>query len=393
MRLDHCKRLVAGLEACTVCADLEALMAALLTHIRQLFPVEVAFIWLIRDGEQLHLHRAEGVPPALASRLQLLKRTVSGERSVARQLQRQGYRRVLAAPLSRPERMLGMVAVGSRRARGSDRIEAAIFKTLVQYAGGCLERLQSSPTLESGEMHRHEATASDVEVLNEHMRLLNLFIAGMIHDLNNEMTSIGVRVELLLNRLHDQVTLQHLGAAHHAVNEAGYMIRHIQDLVSGYRERDAVMIDINQLVTDSLQIAQTTWFQDFRATGTPVDLGVELNPVPALPGRSSELRIAFLCILRHAMDTLRPGSRLVVRTGSEGTDKGQTVFISLSDDLDPSSAAEREEGIEWLLRSLDTAESQRTLQVAQAIIRNLDGRVTVRRSTAGGTTTTLLFSV
>jgi signal transduction histidine kinase len=393
MRLQHFKRLVAGLEACSVCADREALMAALLAHIGQLFPVEVAFIWLIRDGEQLHLHRTEGVPPAVASRLQRLRRTTSGERSVARRLQRQGYRRVLAAPLGRPENMLGMVAVGLRRSRRFDRIEVAIFKALVQHAGGCLERLQSSRTFEGGEMLRHEAVAGDVEVLNEQLRLLNLFIAGITHDLNNSMTAISVRVELLLNRLHDQVTLQHLGAAYHAVNEVGQMIRHIRDLVSGYGERGAALIDLNQLLTDSLQIAQSTWFQAFRATGAPVDLDVELGPVPELRGRSSELQIALLCILRHAMDTSRPGSRLVVRTWSEATDERQTVFISISDDPDRSSSAEREEGIESLLSILDTAESQRTLQAAQAIIHNLDGRVTVQRGAAGGTTMTLSFSV
>jgi signal transduction histidine kinase len=393
MQLQQIKRLVAGLEACAECTDLEALMAALVAQIRQLFPVDVAFIWLLRDGEQLHLHHAEGVPPALASRLQLLKATASGARSVARRLQRQGYRSVLAAPLGLPRRMLGMVAVGSRRSRAFGRIEAVIFRALVQYAGGCLERLQSSPTLEAREMRRQESAARDVEVLNEQMRLLKRFIAGITHDLNNAMTSISVRVELLLNRLHDQVTLQYLGAAYHAVNEAGQMIHHIQDLASGYRERGAVMLDINQLVTDSLQIAQLAWFLDFRTTHAPVDLGVELTPVPPLPGRSSELRIAFLCILRHAMDTLRPGSRLMVRTRFEGTDEGQTVFISISDESDQFSTAERQEGIELLRGIADTAESQRGLQVAQAIIRNLGGRVTVQRSAAGGTTTTLIFSV
>jgi GAF domain len=145
MRLQHLKRLVTAMEACSVCVDLEALIVALLAHIRQLFPVEVAFVWLIRDGEQLHLHHAEGVPPAVASRLQLMKRTAGGERSVARRLQRQGYRSVLAAPLGQPPRMLGMVAVGSRRARGFGRIESVILKSLVQHAGGCLERLQSPP--------------------------------------------------------------------------------------------------------------------------------------------------------------------------------------------------------------------------------------------------------
>jgi signal transduction histidine kinase len=393
MRLQHLKDYVAAIEAFSACADVDALMAALLAHTRHLFRVEVAFVWLVGDGEQLHLHQAEGIPAVVASRLRQMKISASAERSVARRLHRLAYRGVLAAPLRAPTRMLGMVAVGSQRSRRYGRIDATIFKTLVQYAGGCLERLQSSPSPEGGEMRRHETVDSDLAVQNERIRLMDIFISGIAHDLNNAMATLSGRVELLLNRLHAQVTLQHLGAAHRAIIEASHMIRHIHGLVSGHREQDAVMVDINQLVRDSLQMAQSTWFQEFRPTRVPVDLGVDLNPVPALLARSPDLRIAILSLLRHAMAALRPGSGLMVRTWSEGEDEGQTVFISIADDPGQTSTLEREEGIGVLLRQVQTSESQRALEFVQAIIRNLDGRITVQRSADGDTTTTLSFPV
>jgi hypothetical protein len=153
------------------------------------------------------------------------------------------------------------------------------------------------------------------------------------------------------------------------------------------------MVDINQLVADSIQMARSAWFQGFRQTHIPVDLGVELNPVPAFPTRPSDLRIAFLCLLCHAMDTLRPGGELMVRTSSVGEDEGQTVVVSISDDPGQSSTAVREEGIGLLLRQIHTPESQLALEFVQTIIRNLDGQITVDHSIDRGTTTTLLFSV
>ena len=69
------------------------------------------------------------------------------------------------------------------------------------------------------------------------------------------------------------------------------------------------------------------------------------------------------------------------------------VAVSFSDGSGPSSAVEREDGIGILLRQVHTSESRRALAFVQALIRNLDGRITVQRSANGGTTTALIFSV
>jgi signal transduction histidine kinase len=393
MQFQHLRHLAATMEAYSACLDVDALVAALLAHTRQLFPAEVAFVWLMGDGEQLHLHRVEGILGAVGSRLRLMKMSVSGERSVVRQLRKLGYCGVLAAPLRIPTRMVGMVAVGSQRSRRFDRIDTALFKILVQNAGSHLERLQFPSAFEVGEAQQHDAADDDLESESEGMPLLNMFISGISQDLNHTIATVSSRLELLLNRLHDRATLQLLGAAFRAINEASRLIRQIHDLASSYREHGAVMIDLNQLVCDSLQITQSAWFQEFRRTRVPIDLGADLNPVPAFAGRSSDLRIALLCLLRHAMDTRRPGGQLMVRTWSEGEDEGQTVFLSISDDPDQSFAAEQEEEIALLPGHLHTPESQRVLGVVQALIRNLDGEIMVQRSVGGGTTTTLIFSV
>jgi hypothetical protein len=170
------------------------------------------------------------------------------------------------------------------------------------------------------------------------------------------------------------------------------MIRHIHGFMSGDHEDGVVMVDINQLVRDSLQIARSTWFQGFRQRHMPIDLGADLHPVPALPSKASDLRIALLCLLRHAMDTLRPGGGLMVRTSSVGDGEGQVVMVSLSDAPGQPSTTAHEGGIGILLSQAHTPESQLALQFVQAIVHNLDGQITVERSADGGTTTTLILS-
>jgi signal transduction histidine kinase len=393
MRLQDLKHLDAAMEALTACVDVDMLLGTLFDHTRALFHMEAAFVWLIVDGDQSRLHLTAGVPASVAARLQRLKISASATRTIARRLHKLGYRAVLAAPLRVQGKMTGMVAAGSQRSRRSSRIEAAMFHLLVRYAVSTLERWQFPPTHEGEQARRTMTTHGHLEVQHERTHLLNILVSGITHDLNNAMAAISGRVELLLHRRHDQATLQHLVAAHHAIIDASQLIRHIHGFMSGDHEGGVVMVDINQLVRDSLQIARSTWFQGFRQRRVPVDLGADLQPVPAVPGRASDLRIAFLCLLRHAMDTLRPGRGVMVRTSSMGQAEGQVVVVSLSDDPCQPSTAEHEDGIGILLRQAHTLESQLALAFVQMIIRNLEGQIIVDRSTDGGTATTLIFSV
>jgi signal transduction histidine kinase len=393
MRLQDLKHLDAAMEAFAACANVDMLLGTLFAHTRDLLHMEAAFVWLTVDGEQSRLYLTEGAPTPVAARLQRLKISASGERTITRRLHKLGYHAVLAAPLRVQGKMVGMVAVGSQRPRRSSHIAAAMFRLLVRYAVRTLERWQFPPTLEGEETRRPMTIYADLDVQHERTHLLNIFISGITHDLNNAMAAISGRVELLLHKLHDQATLQHLVAAHHAIIDASQMIRHIHGFMSGDHEGGVVMVDVNQLVRDSLQIARSTWFQGFRQRRVPVDLGADLQPVPAVPGRASDLRIALLCLLRHAMDTLRPGSGLMVRTSSMGQAEGQVVVVSLSDDPGQPSTAEHEDGIGILLRQAHTPESQLVLEFVQTIVRNLDGQITVDRSADGGTATTLILSV
>jgi signal transduction histidine kinase len=393
MRLQDLNHLEAAMEAFAACVEVDRLLATLLTSIRHLFHMDAAFVWLVADDEGSRLQLSDGAPPSVASRLQRLKMAASGERTVARRLHKLGYRTVLSAPLRVHASIAGVVAAGSRRSRRSGRIDAAIFRVVVQSVSRVLERLQPLPPQEAADARRHTATHGGLEVQNERMRFLNMSISGIAHDLNNAITTIGGRVELLSNRLHDQVALHHLGAAHGASTEVAHLVRQIHNLVSGYREDGAVMVDINQLVLDSIQIARSTWFQEFRHTRVPVELGVELSPVPALLGRSLDLRIVLLCLLRHAMDTVRPGGRVMVRTWCAGEEGEETVHLSISDDPGQPSTGEGDQGVGLLLRQLRTPDSQRALAFVQTIIRDLGVRITVQRSAGGETTTILIFSL
>ena len=393
MRLQDLKHLDATMEAFTACADVDMLLGTLLAHTRDLFHMEAVFIWLTVDGEQSHLYRTEGVPAPVAARLQHLKLSANGERTIARRLHQRGYRAVLAAPLRVQGKMVGIVAAGSQRSRRLRRIEAAMFHLLMRQAVSILERWQFPPTVDGEAPRRPVTTHSGPDIQHERMRLLNVFVSGITHDLNNAMAAISGRVELLLHKLDDQVVLRHLAAAQHAIFDASQMIRHIHGFMSGDHAGGEVLVDINQLVKDSLQIAQSTWFQGFRQRRVAVELGADLQPLPAFPGSVLDLRIALLCLLRHAMDTLRPGGGLMVRTSSTGEAEEQIVLVSLADDPAQSYTAEHEDGIGILLRQAHTPESQLALEFVQTVVRNHDGQITVDRSADGGTATTLVFAV
>ncbi len=398
MQLQQLKRLASAIEALSSCVEVDALLTTLLAQARSLCRTEAAWIWLMQEGDQLHLHHAEGVPSTVAPHLQRMKMPAGGARVIARRLRRLGYRSVLVAPLPARTKILGMLAAGSRRSRRLRRVDGEVHKMLAQYAGTLLDMPPGHSPFVSGEAPPREGMLMNLGVQREYLHLLNTLISRITHGLNNAMATINGRVALLLNRPYDQNTVQHLGATLRSITEANQLIRHIQNLVSAQHGQGAVMFDLNQLVLDSLQIARSTWFLEFRETRVPIELTADLSPIPALLGRAPDLRIALLCILRHTMDTLRPGGRLVMRTWTEGKDPRQTVVISISDDTGhPPQIAQppiawQEEGIGLLLRGAQMAESRRALEFVETIVQDLGGRVTVHRNAAGGITITLRFS-
>jgi signal transduction histidine kinase len=385
------------MENLSSCVEVDALFAMLVIQVRELFRAEAAWSWLIVGEDELQLQHMLGVPAALAPHLQRIKMPASRERAIAQRLRRLGYQSALVVPLRGHASIAGMIAVGSGGSRRWTRIDGEMCRMLAQHAGILLDRLQGYTPFVSGEAPLPVGVLSNPEVQAEYLHLLNRLISRITHGLNNAMATINGRVELLLNRPHDQSTMQHLGATLRSITEANHLIRHIQNLVSGRRGQDRVMVDLNQLVRDSVQIARSTWFLEFRDTRVPIELTADLRPMPALPARGPALGIALLCLLRHAMDTLPPGGRLVIRAWTADEDGRDTVFISLADDTDQapevaqSPVAARGEGVGLLLNSAQTADSQRALVFVESVVYNLGGRIMVLRNAAGGTTTTLRF--
>jgi len=401
MRFQQVKQLSAAMDELSGCADRDALLPTLLVHVRNLGRAEAAWIWLIVDPDQLTLQHVAGgtAVSATSSPLYHISMSSSGGRAIAQRLRRLGYRSILVLPLHRGPRISGMVAIGAKRPRRLSRTDAEICRMLVQHTSFLLGRRQNHALSDSVMQPSTQSILSPAEMQREHIYLLNTLISRIAHGLNNTMVTINGRVELLLNKPHDQSTMQHLGAALRATLEAIRLVRHIQALTSSQAGSGAVMIDLNQLVRDSLQIARATWFLEFRRMHLPIDLTANLRPLPALAVKGPDLRIALLCLLQHVMDTLSPGSRLVVRTWTESEGIGESIAISVADESDQApqdrwpSLAQEGEGIGLLLSGAQTADSQRALAFVETTVHNLGGRMTVVRNAAGGTTTTLRFSI
>jgi K+-sensing histidine kinase KdpD len=398
MRLQQLKQLAGAMEALSSCVEINALLSTLLIQVRELCRAEAAWSWLMGDEDQLRLQQIDEVPSTVAPHLQRMKMPAGGRRVIARRLRRIGYHSVLVVPLQAQTRILGIIAVGSRSSRQLRRMDAAMCAILAQYAATLIEMLQGHSPFVSREGLLREELLSTPEVAREYLHRLNALIARITHGLNNTMATINGRVELLLNRPHDQNTMQHLGSTLHAIIEANQLVRHIQNLVSGQRGQGVVMVDLNQLVRDCVQIARSTWFMEFRARRVSVELAADLRPMPALPTRAPELRIALLCLLPHAMDTLDPGARLIIRTWAEREDAREMVLIRLFDESgQPHEVAQTpavggEEGMGLLLDSAHMPESRRALTFVETIVQNLGGQITVSRNAAGGIIITLRFS-
>jgi len=154
---------------------------------------------------------------------------------------------------------------------------------------------------------------------SDKLRALGELAAGVAHNLNNSLTVIQGRAQLLLMRgSADEGQKKSLEVITQAVGDCSQTLRRLLDFSRRNSSRNAVPVDLSELVSSSLEIARPKW-QTAAAnrTGT-IDVRVDApRPVMAL-GDSSELREVVLNLIFNAVDAMPQGGTIEVGTRVEG---------------------------------------------------------------------------
>ncbi len=222
-------------------------------------------------------------------------------------------------------------------------------------------------------------------VRQERLATLGELAAGVVHELNNPLTSITVYAEYLVRRLEaqgqdasDVEKLRRIGAG------AQRILRFSRDLVQYARPsgRELEPVDLTSVVRQCVSICEHV--AEHGGAGLEVDLSPDLPVIHAARGQLEQVLINLITNAVHAVDQ---GGRVIVRAAP---DSATTVKIEVADSGPGVPDGDRERIFEpFFTTKPDGKGTGLGLPIVRNIVDQHHGHIAVTRSELGGA----LFSV
>jgi PAS domain S-box-containing protein len=147
---------------------------------------------------------------------------------------------------------------------------------------------------------------------SDKLRAVGELAAGVAHNLNNSLTVIQGRAQLLLMRSTDEATAKSLETITRAVAEGSQTLRRILEFARRDPARDFALVDLAELIDSSVEIAKPKWQNKTDAAERgPISVCVENQGAVHVMGEAGELREVVLNLLFNAVDALREGGGII----------------------------------------------------------------------------------
>jgi PAS domain S-box-containing protein len=214
----------------------------------------------------------------------------------------------------------------------------------------------------------------------ERLATLGELAAGVVHELNNPLTSITVYAEYLVRKLESQGTeqadiekLRRIGAS------AQRILRFSRDLVQYARPsgKETESVDLAAVVRQSVSICEHL------VERGGITLGVEVDPqLPAVQAVSGQLEQVLINLITNAVHAVENGGKVVVRAQPEGA---AAIVIEVADSGPGVSEADRDRIFEpFFTTKPDGKGTGLGLPIVRNIVDQHRGQISVTRSELGG---------
>ncbi|HTL33002.1 MAG TPA: ATP-binding protein [Kofleriaceae bacterium] len=214
----------------------------------------------------------------------------------------------------------------------------------------------------------------------ERLATLGELAAGVVHELNNPLTSITVYAEYLVRKLESQGTeaadiekLRRIGAS------AQRILRFSRDLVQYARPsgKESESVDLASVVRQSVSICEHL------VERGGVALGVEVDPeLPVIQAVAGQLEQVLINLITNAVHAVEQGGRVVVRAKTDGPGN---VLIEVADSGPGVPEDQRERIFEpFFTTKPDGKGTGLGLPIVRNIVDSHRGQISVTRSDLGG---------
>jgi signal transduction histidine kinase/ActR/RegA family two-component response regulator len=213
--------------------------------------------------------------------------------------------------------------------------------------------------------------------------------SGVVHDLNNLLSVVIGRAQLLLGRTNDAGQRRHVEAVEKAAADASQIVDRLRQFGRPSSNEGFANLDVGGLVDEAVEMTRPRWNEWAKLRGINVEVTKLLSQVPPVYGCASELRQVLVNLILNSIDALSGGGQIVLQTAREG----EFVLISVED----NGAGISEEAKPRVFEPFFTTKPDRGtglgLSVARRIILNHDGEIAVESRPGEGTTFSIKLPV
>jgi len=297
----------------------------------------------------------------------------------------------LCLPIQTPSRRLGVLVLCSTSAREYGTDDLRYLTSLADHLALAVEQSRLREEVQSAYEARERVLAELVRT--EKLRALGELAAGMAHDLNNLLSVITGRSEVILQRVTDERTREVARVVFRAAADSMDVVRRVQSFARQEAPVSLTRCDLGQLVYEALELTRARWHDAPEKVGRPIRAVRRLGGLPAVLGTQSEIKEAVTNLIFNAVDAMPHGGTITF-AGEEVVDdaKGRWVELRVSDTGVGIPEELREKVFDPFFTTKGLHGTGLGLSVVWGIMKRLGG--TIRAETAArGATFVLRFAV
>jgi len=162
----------------------------------------------------------------------------------------------------------------------------------------------------------------------EKMKVVGELASGSAHHLNNILSVILGKSQMLRKKIKDPAFARDLQMIERAAADGAKAVRRLQSIRSQSEKKlEFSVLNINDIVQEVVEIARPRFEREAQSRGITYDLKLSLGKIYPIQGDSAALREVLLNLVNNALDAMPKGGQLSIQT----TLKDDKVLVFVSD--------------------------------------------------------------
>jgi signal transduction histidine kinase/PAS domain-containing protein/ActR/RegA family two-component response regulator len=310
-----------------------------------------------------------------------------------RKLADSGLRSVVCAPLANGDAVDGVLLVARGEAHGLESGDAEFVRQLAEHVALSMAQHRLIRDLRSANERLTSSQQSAMQ--QERLRAMGQMASGIAHDINNALGPIVLYSEAMLE---DEPGLApNVRKAFSTIQtSADSVAKTVARLRQFYRKADdealMVPVDVNQFVTEAIDLTRPRWHDIPLARGVVIAVTTDLDDArPVLACHDAELREALTNLIFNAVDALPLGGAITLRTRRAENGEGSAIHVEVADDGVGMDEDTRNRCLEPFFTTKGERGTGLGLAMVFGAVQRHGGRVDVQSAPGAGTTVRLVF--